>query len=170
MEPHRNHSREFSAPSSPGNLSIASSFSGMDTPVANTSAKRTPRPATNDKEVYGLNLGMLRKWHKEKKEEMMGSEQAKQEIAVAKVRGFLDAVGCVVRIQSWWRMLKPYQAFLARKRAQKLVKFTYYRAMRLYWKSERLYRVGKSIIIVVLPVPVLLQHFQINEVSKYIHN
>ena len=49
--------------------------------------------------------------------------------------------GCVVRIQSWWRMLKPYHAFRALKRAQRELKALYYRALRLYWKSERLYRV-----------------------------
>lgn len=36
---------------------------------------------------------MLRKWQKDKKEELLSSEEAKQEIAVSKVRGFLDAVG-----------------------------------------------------------------------------
>lgn len=56
------------------------------------------RPSTNDKEAYGLNLGMLRKWHREKKDEMLSSEQAKQEIAVSKVRGFLDAVGKFFRM------------------------------------------------------------------------
>ena len=46
----------------------------------------------NNKEVYGLNLGLLRKWQGEKTEEILKSEHVKQEIAVAKVRGFLDAV------------------------------------------------------------------------------
>lgn len=46
-----------------------------------------------------------------------------------------------MRIQSWWRMLKPYHAFRALKRAQRELKALYYRALRLYWKSERLYRV-----------------------------
>lgn len=38
-------------------------------------------------------------------------------------------------------MLKPYHAFRAVKRAQRELKALYYRALRLYWKSERLYRV-----------------------------
>lgn len=89
MDPYQTYSPGFSAPGSPGSLT-AGSFSPMDSP---SPQRGRSRPSTNDKEAYGLNLGMLRKWHREKKDEMLSSEQAKQEIAVSKVRGFLDAVG-----------------------------------------------------------------------------
>jgi hypothetical protein len=47
----------------------------------------------SDQTVYGLQLGLLRKWEDEKKSQLLGTEHAMQEIAVAKVRGFLDAIG-----------------------------------------------------------------------------
>lgn len=143
MDNYRSISPDGASRGSPGSLTQGS-FSPTDRSTTYPSRPSThgrSRPTTNDKVVYGLNLGLLRKWQKDKKEEILSSEEAKQEIAVSKVRGFLDAVGSVVRIQSWWRMLKPYHAFLALKQAQRESKALYFRALRLYWKSERLYRV-----------------------------
>jgi len=65
--------------------------------------------------------------------------------------------GCVVHIQSWWRMMKPYHAFLALKRAQKATKAVYYRALRLYWKSERLFRVSTALLL-MCSVAGMFQH------------
>jgi hypothetical protein len=50
--------------------------------------------------------------------------------------------GCVVKIQSWYRMLAPLQAHKARKRAQRRTRQIFFRALRLHWKSERLFRVS----------------------------
>jgi hypothetical protein len=39
-------------------------------------------------------------------------------------------------------MMEPYHAHLERKRAQREMKKIFFRALRLYWKSERLFRVS----------------------------
>ena len=41
---------------------------------------------------YGLDLGKLRSWSKERSSQYLSEETSKQEIAVAKVRAFLDAI------------------------------------------------------------------------------
>ena len=46
-------------------------------------------------------------------------------------------------------MLKPFHAHLAHKRAQRETKRIYYRAMRLFWKSERLYRVRLTTLLLI---------------------
>lgn len=95
MDRYRTTSSDSLTRGSPDTLTQGS-FSPIDRPHGSPSRPSTngrSRPATSEKVVYGLNLGMLRKWQKDKKEEILSSEEAKQEIAVSKVRGFLDAVG-----------------------------------------------------------------------------
>ena len=62
-------------------------------PMSASSKRLKTATDSNLREVYGLNLGLLRRWQNEKKEQLLSSEAAMQEIAVAKVRGFLDAIG-----------------------------------------------------------------------------
>jgi hypothetical protein len=77
-------------PESPG----SGAFSPSESRGSATSPKRGRSRADNDqREVYGLKLGLLRQWENEKKDQLLSSEHALQEIAVAKVRGFLDAIG-----------------------------------------------------------------------------
>jgi hypothetical protein len=77
-------------PDSPG----SGAFSPSESRGSATSPKRGRSRADNDqREVYGLKLGLLRQWENEKKDQLLSSEHALQEIAVAKVRGFLDAIG-----------------------------------------------------------------------------
>lgn len=45
------------------------------------------------KETFGLDIKQLRHWSEARIQQQLNTESAKQEIAVAKVRGFLDAVG-----------------------------------------------------------------------------
>lgn len=100
-----------------------------------------PRIKSTERQTYGLNVSLLRKWQKERTQKLLDQEFAKQEIAVAKVRSFLDAIHCIVHIQSWYRMLKPRHRYNIRKRAQRTVKYTYFRGIKLYWKSEKMFRV-----------------------------
>ena len=95
MDRNRTNSSDSPTRGSPDTFTQGS-FSPIDRSHGSPSRPSTngrSRPATSEKVVYGLNLGMLRKWQKDKKEELLSSEEAKQEIAVSKVRGFLDAVG-----------------------------------------------------------------------------
>ena len=45
------------------------------------------------KETYGLDIRKLKQWHEDREKSLLNQEKAQQEIAVAKVRGFLDAIG-----------------------------------------------------------------------------
>ena len=47
----------------------------------------------DNRELYGVNISKLRQWHKEREKKMLNEENSIQELAVAKVRGFLDAIG-----------------------------------------------------------------------------
>lgn len=45
------------------------------------------------RETYGLNVKQLKQWSKDRMKEELTTELAKQQIAVSKVRTFLDAIG-----------------------------------------------------------------------------
>lgn len=45
------------------------------------------------KETFGLDIKQLRQWSEIRISQELSTESAKQEIAVSRVRGFLDAVG-----------------------------------------------------------------------------
>ena len=62
-----------------------------------------------------------------------------------------------MKLQSWHRMLGPRHIYNARKRAQRHTKYCYFRALRLFWKSERLYRV--SILVMCLCVSYVSRGF-----------
>jgi hypothetical protein len=98
MDPQHKTNPHYKIPST---MSVTSSMSsGSYVPMTEASAgqkrtrsKQDPNTNANLRSVYGLNLGMLRQWQQEKNEKLLDSENSKQAIAVAKVRGFLDAVG-----------------------------------------------------------------------------
>ena len=91
--PHYNIPSTASVTSSMASGSTYNSNDSPSTSHKNRRHKVDPNADPNLREAYGLNLGLLRKWELENKDQLLGSEHAKQEIAVAKVRGFLDAVG-----------------------------------------------------------------------------
>lgn len=90
------------------------------------------------KETFGLNLHRLRKWKQVMIDKQLSTELAKQQIAVAKVRTFLDAITMVVKIQSWWRMVKVRQFFYEYQWHRLQTKYDYFRAWKLYRKSEEM--------------------------------
>ncbi|RYH15347.1 hypothetical protein EON65_31865 [archaeon] len=57
------------------------------------------RPKTNGnhgrskKETFGINVRQLKLWNQLRQQQQMDTESVKQELAVAKVRAFLDAIG-----------------------------------------------------------------------------
>lgn len=48
-----------------------------------------------ERETYGMNIAQLKEWSKNRMKEELTTEMAKQQIAVAKVRDFLDAIGII---------------------------------------------------------------------------
>ena len=115
-----------------------------------------------ERETYGMNIAQLKEWSKNRMKEELTTEMAKQQIAVAKVRDFLDAIGefssewwllycgvgligifslyiaTIVRLQSWWRMSKMRRAFFQIIADRREVKKLYFRAIKIYWQSEKM--------------------------------
>ena len=46
-----------------------------------------------DKLDFGISLKNLKAWNQERLQNVLGKEESKQEIAVSKVRNFIDALG-----------------------------------------------------------------------------
>lgn len=72
------------------------------TGIADNDTKSTPKIGhmsrsysrkLEQRQTYGLNTYQLKKWQQMRQEKLLAQESAMQEIAVAKVRGFLDAIG-----------------------------------------------------------------------------
>jgi hypothetical protein len=51
------------------------------------------RGKLEDRETYGIDLQLLKSWSAERTQQLLSSEEAKQEIAVQRARRFIDAVG-----------------------------------------------------------------------------
>ena len=56
------------------------------------------------KEDYGLNINKLKKWNKKKILKKTSEDENRQEIALFKVKQFMDAIFLIIKLQSWWRM------------------------------------------------------------------
>lgn len=94
------------------------------------------------RETFGLDVRQLKVWNQMRIQQQLDTEIVKQEIAVARVRGFLDAIASVVRLQSWWRMIRvrrKYEEWLVERRA---VRRKYYRSWKIFWRSERMHLVS----------------------------
>jgi len=57
------------------------------------SHSRENRHRQGPKETFGLDIKQLQQWNQTSLQQQLNTEAARQEIAVAKVRGFLDACG-----------------------------------------------------------------------------
>jgi hypothetical protein len=44
---------------------------------------------------YGINLQTLKNWNQERLQNILAKEESKQEIAVSRVRNFIDALGLI---------------------------------------------------------------------------
>lgn len=61
--------------------------------IGSTKITRSSRAnVASEPNRYGLDLATLRSWSAEKTSKYLSEESSKQEIAVAKVRAFLDAI------------------------------------------------------------------------------
>jgi len=100
------------------------------------------RPKTSERQHYGVDLSLLRSWQRDRTERFLDQEYSRQEIAVTKVRDFLDAIDRIVKIQSWYRMVHPRRRYHELKSVQTRLKKSFFRAIRLYGKSEKMCRVN----------------------------
>jgi len=100
------------------------------------------RPKTSERQHYGVDISLLRSWQRDRTERFLDQEYSRQEIAVTKVRDFLDAIDRIVKIQSWYRMVHPRRRYHELKSVQTRLKNNFFRAIRLYGKSEKMCRVN----------------------------
>eukprot|EP00601_Ochromonadales_sp_CCMP2298_P031198 CAMPEP_0173332078 /NCGR_PEP_ID=MMETSP1144-20121109/4163_1 /TAXON_ID=483371 /ORGANISM="non described non described, Strain CCMP2298" /LENGTH=448 /DNA_ID=CAMNT_0014276943 /DNA_START=93 /DNA_END=1436 /DNA_ORIENTATION=+ len=118
-------------------------MSHMPFTFAGSPTEKEDNAGAEDRVVYGLDLKVLKQWQRERREKISDTEESRQEQAVAQVRGFLDAVGCAVKLQAWWRMRVPKYAYELKKNHQKEVKTLFFRAFWQYFQSERMFKIQK---------------------------
>ena len=119
-------------------------------PQAKQTYQRSPMNAVKlekvKREDYGLDISAMKKWQEIRQKKLMDEEEHRQEIAVARVRGFLDAIRMLTRLQSWWRMMQFKIEFRAFRNERLAVKRKVYVAWKQYWKAEHMFlyqRLGK---------------------------
>jgi len=111
------------------------------------------------KEDYGLSMRTLKRWSQERQTELLNQEESKQNAAIAKVRGFMLAVGSenktqnlykltllivlvtVVKIQSWWRMQVMKAKFQAYRQERNSIKCDFFTAWKRHCKAEKMFQV-----------------------------
>ena len=97
---------------------------------------RVERPKRED---YGLDIKELKRWKSEQEERALQEEENRQEVAVTKVRGFLDGLRMITRLQSWWRMMTFKIEFREFRNARLDIKRIFYIAWKRYWQAEHMY-------------------------------
>jgi hypothetical protein len=128
-----------------------------------TSSTRTlvPREAI-ERADYGLDLKKLRSWNAQLVTEQMNSEDYRQEYALAKMKGFMVAIIEIVRIQSWWRMLRIKETFKEWREERNAIRRYFFVAWKQYSGSENLRRrilVGKPFLSWVQEVRTICHSF-----------
>lgn len=101
------------------------------------------KPAKAD---YGLKLDKLRDWKAERTRELEQREESLQEMAVAKVRGFMDAVLIIVKLQSWIRMIKPRRKYYLYRLERIVIRRKFFYGWKRYVKGQLMrlhYVIGK---------------------------
>jgi len=91
------------------------------------------------REDYGLNIIQMKSWQDTYRQSLMNEESHRQEIAVARVRGFLDAIRMLTRLQSWWRMMTFKIQFRNFRNGRLTIKRKFYTGWKQHWRAEHLY-------------------------------
>lgn len=118
---------------------------GKSDPKKAESKKRDVYNHRSHRETYGLNMKQLKDWSRVRLDLELTTEAAKQQIAVSRVRTFLDAIATVIRIQSWWRSRKLRRVFFTVVLERRERKRLYFRQLKIYWRSERMHSVSHTI-------------------------
>lgn len=87
---------------------------------------------------YGLKMSKLRQWNLERTKDLEQKEESLQLLAVSKVRGFMDAVVVIVRLQSWVRMIKHRNIFLAYRAERAACRKKYFKAWKLHMLGQQM--------------------------------
>ncbi len=101
-------------------------------------AKPAKERATIVREDYGLDIKKLRTWTNESNTLMLQREDVKQEVAVQRMKKFMDAIVEANRIQSWWRMLNVRWTFRRWREERNEIRNLFFRAWKNEWLSEKM--------------------------------
>lgn len=91
------------------------------------------KPTKSD---YGLKLQILKEWKEERSKELSQREESLQEMAVARVRGFMDAVMIIVKLQSWFRMMKHRKKYYLYRKELQILRSKYFYGWKRYVKAQ----------------------------------
>jgi hypothetical protein len=91
------------------------------------------------REDYGIQVATLKNWQDLRDQRALEKEESRQEIAVARVRGFLDAMRMLTRLQAWWRMMTFKMEFKAFRNGRLAVKRKFFVGWRQYWAAEHMF-------------------------------
>ncbi len=121
-------------------------FSSLKRVSASREVTKQQTQFKSTRQTYGLDIKQLKQWSHDRLQAQLDTEMAKQEIAVTKVRSFLDAIMTIVRLQSWWRMIRVRRQFNEIMNGRYLQKKRCYRSWKIYWRSERLFYVRINLL------------------------
>jgi hypothetical protein len=97
-------------------------------------------------EDYGINITQLKKWKNERMQRLLEQEVSQQEMALSKVRGFMEAITKLTKLQSWWRMMGWKKTFNEYRNGRKQIKKDFFGAWKRHMITEKMfvnYMIGK---------------------------
>jgi hypothetical protein len=97
-------------------------------------------------EDYGINIQQLKKWKHMRMQKLLEQEVSQQEVALSKVRGFMEAITKLTKIQSWWRMMGWKKTFNEYRMGRKQIKREFFGAWKRHMITEKMflnYMIGK---------------------------
>ena len=91
------------------------------------------------RENYGLNINRLKKWNEKKILMKTLEDENRQELALYKVKRFMDAIFIIIKLQSWWRMHREMMRYEVWRAERRKIKRLYYAAWKRQVKAEKSY-------------------------------
>jgi hypothetical protein len=89
----------------------------------------------------GINLNKLKGWSKKEIQSQLMNEEARQELALMKMKSIVISNSMIVRLQSWWRMMRCRVTYFKYRRERFSFLFAYFRGWMTAVKAEISYRV-----------------------------
>jgi hypothetical protein len=120
---------------------LASLFQGVKMPDKQAKMKirdKGPIPTKISKEDYGLDIRKLKNWSREINDERLQGEEAKQEFALAQMKSFVDAIGYLVKIQTWWRKIRIQAQFKRWKADRNIIRSRFFGGWKTYYYAEKM--------------------------------
>ena len=91
------------------------------------------------KEDYGINIEKVKEWALIQNKKFLNEERFQHEIALMKVKSFMNAILKVTRIQAWYRMIKVRKQYLSRYNGKLILKSKVFKVWKQYAKCSLLF-------------------------------